>query len=224
MLEWVDADTSRPTLLFSPDISKSGTLTCKDKYYMRATQFITESALNDLERHLPSHIKHGHHAVDDLMHKIARRHNLTDEALHSMFKRKHMKSPHDLIKDDLREEGTDDRDNQVKDFIRWSIKTLHVQRPYPHFTLSEDTEDAQENHHTGQNNPEENTIWVYVGKRNLVDIFRTIFHELTHTRQYQMGMVKDGDSYPGSPIEVLADAMAGKYIKIYGKEHPEIFQ
>jgi hypothetical protein len=37
-------------------------------------------------------------------------------------------------------------------------------------------------------------------------------------------MIKDGDSYPGSPIEMLADMAAGKYIKFYGKEHPEIFQ
>lgn len=191
---------------------------------MRATQFITESALNDLERSLPGHLSHGHHAVDDLMHKIARRHNLTDEALRDMFKRKHLKSPHELIKNDLREEGTDDRDNQVKDFIKWSIETLHIQKPYPHFTLSEDTEDAQENHRTGQNNPEENTIWIYVGKRNLVDVFRTIFHELVHTRQSQLGMIKPGDSYPGSPIEAMADMMAGKYIKIYGEQHHEIFQ
>jgi hypothetical protein len=40
----------------------------------------------------------------------------------------------------------------------------------------------------------------------------------------QLGMIKDGDSYPGSPIEMLADMVAGKYIKIWGKKHPEIFQ
>jgi hypothetical protein len=37
-------------------------------------------------------------------------------------------------------------------------------------------------------------------------------------------MVKDGMSYPGSPIELLADMTAGKYVKWYGKEHPEIFE
>ena len=194
-----------------------------DKYYMRATQFITESALNDLERHLPNHLTHGHTAVDELMHKIARRHNLTDDALHAMFKRKHLKSPHDLLKDKLHEEGSDNS-NQIKDFIKWSINALNIQHPYPEFTLSEDTEDAQDNHHTGSNSPGENKIWVYVGKRNTVDIFRTIFHELVHTRQWQLGMIKPGMSYPGSPIEAMADMLAGKYIKIYGEQHHEIFQ
>jgi len=37
-------------------------------------------------------------------------------------------------------------------------------------------------------------------------------------------MIKPGDSYPGSPIEVMADVLAGKYMKIFGKEHHEIFQ
>ena len=40
----------------------------------------------------------------------------------------------------------------------------------------------------------------------------------------ELNMIKPGDSYPGSPIEAMADMLAGKYIKIYGKQHPEIFQ
>jgi hypothetical protein len=101
------------------------------------------------------------------------------------------------------------------------MKTLHIQRK-PKFTLSKNTKQAQKGHHTGLHSG--NSIWIYIGNRNLVDIFRTIFHELVHQRQEELNMIKDGDSYPGSPIEALADMMAGKYIKIYGKEHPEIFQ
>ena len=121
-------------------------------------------------------------------------------------------------------ESVDNADQlqQIKDFINWSMKTLNMQKPYPKFTLSRNTQQAQKGHHTGLHHGD--TIWVYIENRNLVDIFRTIFHELVHHRQDQLDMIKDGDSYPGSPIEALADMMAGKYIKIYGKEHPEIFQ
>jgi hypothetical protein len=115
----------------------------------------------------------------------------------------------------------DDDVQKIKDFIKWSMKTLHIQRK-PKFTLSKNTEQAQKGHHTGLHSGD--SIWVYIGNRNLVDIFHTIFHELVHQRQEELNMIKDGDSYPGSPIEALADMMAGKYIKIYGKEHPEIFQ
>lgn len=111
---------------------------------------------------------------------------------------------------------------KIKDFIKWSYKTLNMQKPYPRITISKNTEVAQAGHHTGVHKG--NDIWVYVGNRNLIDIFRTIFHELTHHRQMQLNMIKDGDSYPGSPIEMLADMAAGKYIKVYGKNHPEMFQ
>ena len=121
------------------------------------------------------------------------------------------------------EESVDSHDEvqQIKDFIKWSMKTLNV-KSKPKFTLSKNTEQAQAGHHTGVHSGDR--IWVYIGNRNLIDIFRTIFHELVHQRQQELNMIKDGDSYPGSPIEAMADMMAGKYIKIYGKEHPEIFQ
>ena len=122
-------------------------------------------------------------------------------------------------------EGVDSSDDiqKIKDFINWSIKQLHIQKPYPKITLSRNTKVAQQGHHTGVHT-EDNKIWVYIENRNLIDIFRTIFHELVHERQSQLNMIKDGDSYPGSPIEAMADMVAGKYIKIYGKDHPEIFQ
>ena len=122
-------------------------------------------------------------------------------------------------------EGVDSSDDiqKIKDFINWSIKQLHIQKPYPKITLSRNTKVAQQGHHTGVHT-EDNKIWVYIENRNLIDIFRTIFHELVHERQSQLNMIKDGDSYPGSPIEAMADMVAGKYLKVYGKMHPEIFQ
>lgn len=127
------------------------------------------------------------------------------------------------IQELLESENNTKRMKQIQDFIQWSYKTLNIQQPYPQFTFSTDQEQASKGHHTGMHTPD-NKIWVYIGNRNLVDIFRTIFHELVHERQSQLNMIKDGDSYPGSPIEAMADMMAGKYIKIYGAKHHEIFE
>jgi hypothetical protein len=115
----------------------------------------------------------------------------------------------------------EERDAHIYEFIEWCYKLLKIQNP-PEFELSYDTEEAQGNHHTGEHSG--NRIWVYVKNRNLIDILRTVLHELTHQRQTELGMIKPGDSYPGSPIEMLADMVAGKYIKVWGKKHPEIFQ
>ena len=119
------------------------------------------------------------------------------------------------------EDSETSQEQQINKFIEWTKKRLNI-KGNPEFTFSDDTEKAQEGHHTGVHSGDQ--IWVYTGNRNLIDILRTVFHELVHQRQDELGMIEQGDSYPGSPIEAMADMLAGKYIKIYGKEHPEIFQ
>lgn len=111
----------------------------------------------------------------------------------------------------------------LANFVRWAAKILKLEN-IPNIEYSDDTEEAQQGHHTGRHTTDDNKVWVYTKNRNLVDILRTVFHELVHCRQGELGKIKPGDSYPGSPIESEADMLAGKFIKIYGEKHPEIFQ
>jgi len=116
-----------------------------------------------------------------------------------------------------------DINDEVKKFTHWACKKLNIKK-IPKIELSYDTEEAQDGHHTGRHVVGGDSVWVYANNRNLVDILRTVFHELVHVRQSELGMIKDGDSYPGSPIEAEADMLAGKYIKIYEKKNRHIFQ
>jgi hypothetical protein len=113
--------------------------------------------------------------------------------------------------------------SEVEKFKDWACHKLHIKNT-PKIELSYDTEEAQDGHHTGRHVVGGDSIWVYAANRNLVDILRTVFHELVHVRQGELGMIGDGDSYPGSPIEAMADMLAGKYIKIYGKANRKVFQ
>jgi len=113
--------------------------------------------------------------------------------------------------------------SEVEKFKDWAVKQLHIKNPVK-ITLSYDTEEAQNGHHTGRHVEGSGEIWVYAANRNLIDILRTVFHELVHVRQGELGMIEPGDSYPGSPIEAMADMLAGKYIKIYGKQNRKVFQ
>jgi hypothetical protein len=141
-----------------------------------------------------------------------------------LFIKKFNKTPDRWIKDKLDEStGDDSLQSEVDKFVDWTIKKLNLQSK-PHVELSMDTEEAQTNHHTGGHKMGEDKIWVYAKNRNLVDILRTVFHELVHVRQGELNMIKPGDSYPGSPIEMMADVLAGKYIKIYGEQNHNIFQ
>jgi hypothetical protein len=116
-----------------------------------------------------------------------------------------------------------DLENEVEKFVDWTAKKLNLKK-VPSIELSMDTEEAQGNHHTGGHTPGSGVIWVYSKNRNLVDILRTVFHELVHVRQEELNMIKPNSSYPGSPIEAMADMLAGKYIKIYGEKNHHIFQ
>lgn len=112
---------------------------------------------------------------------------------------------------------------EVDKFADWACKILKVERK-PKITLSMDTEEAQTHHHTGRHIHGDDKIWVYAKNRNLVDILRTVFHELVHVRQGEKGEIGPNASYPGSPIEREADMLAGKWIKIYGEHNHHIFQ
>jgi hypothetical protein len=183
-----------------------------------------ESAIDDLVKELPSLAKHKYDTMDRLLKKVAAKHKISDKALERLFTNKFNKSPSNWLKNKL-DETSDDTDlaSEVQKFVEWTAKQLNL-KEVPTVELSMDTEEAQTNHHTGGHVPGEGSVWVYAKNRNLVDILRTVFHELVHVRQHEIGMIKPGDSYPGSPIEAMADMLAGKYIKIYGEKNNHVFQ
>ena len=190
---------------------------------MRFNDILTESAAHELAKRLPSLEKYDYNTIDDLMRKIAKKHRITGKALHDLFVRKYHKTPDTWAKKLDEESEVSNIQSEVEKFAEWAGKKLNIQH-MPKFELSQDTKDAQDNHHTGGHEMGSGSVWIYVKNRNLVDILRTVFHELVHIRQDELNMIKPGDSYPGSPIEVMADMLAGKYIKIYGEKNHHIFQ
>lgn len=122
---------------------------------------------------------------------------------------------------------TEDVDNadqmkRINHFIDWVYKKERINAPKPNIKLSNE-KDSEDMYHTGWYNADTNTMWVYTGNRNLIDILRTIAHELRHRKQGSEGRIH-GHSPPGSKLERDADAEAGYLMKLYGKEHPEIIE
>jgi len=190
---------------------------------MRASD-LTETPEIELVKKLPSLSKHDVTTIDRLVAKVAKKHRMSDKALKNLFVKKFKKTPDRYIKNKLDETTVDSEMKQeVEKFINWASDRLHL-KTKPEIELSYDTHEAQTHHHTGRHTEGDNKVWVYAKNRNLVDILRTVFHELVHVRQGELNMIKPNSSYPGSPIEVMADALAGKYIKIYGEKNHHIFQ
>jgi hypothetical protein len=68
-------------------------------------------------------------------------------------------------------------------------------------------------------------VKVYVKDRAIIDVCRSIAHELVHHKQNIEDRLNDvqADGEDGSPIENEANAVAGIIIRKYGKLHPELY-
>ena len=121
------------------------------------------------------------------------------------------------------EEADSAREQQILDFMQWCKRKLKLKQELPSIEFSNE-KDSPDMYHTGYYNNTEDKLWVYTGNRNLVDILRTVAHEFTHRKQGEQGRLEADQSYPGSPIEQEADAVAGYLMKLYGKEHPAIVE
>jgi hypothetical protein len=174
---------------------------------MRAKEFIIENTVQENPAYgLPTLDKHRYSVLDKLVKDAKKERNIAKKAIQS-----------------LDEEIDDNKAAEVAKAVEWICKKLNITK-IPAIELSMDTDEAQGNHHTGGHVPGSGKIWIYAKNRNLVDILRTTFHELVHVRQHDLDMIKPNSSYPGSPIEAMADMMAGKLIKIYGAANPHIFE
>jgi Zn-dependent peptidase ImmA (M78 family) len=67
---------------------------------------------------------------------------------------------------------------------------------------------------------------VYVKDRAVMDVCRSIAHELVHHKQNLENRISDhiNDGGDGSEIENEANAVAGVIIRKWGKLHPELYK
>jgi hypothetical protein len=66
-------------------------------------------------------------------------------------------------------------------------------------------------------------IRINAKNRSLVDVMRSIAHEMVHHKQYEDGRLKTPPPDIGGEIEDEANAKAGQYIKLYSKMDETIY-
>lgn len=111
----------------------------------------------------------------------------------------------------------------ARDFIGWVKDKLSIKGD-PAVKFSNNLESVK-NKHTFGTTRASGEIWVYIGNRNTADILRTLCHELVHYRQFEQGTAKEHmDKTQSLRIEDEANAVAGRLMREYGKEHVDIFE
>lgn len=111
-------------------------------------------------------------------------------------------------------------DEVVRQFGRMAIKHLGIPRP-PKLRLisSKDAEDS-----FGHYDPPTDTITLVVGDRHIMDILRTLAHELTHCKQFQDRDVPLEAGETGSKWENEANSEAGIIMRNFQNKFPEFFK
>ncbi len=129
-----------------------------------------------------------------------------------------------LIKQLLRERLLTKQDMDIRtvsDFINFAKEYLNITDDIGVELAFERTPDLTTTAYYDLNG----MIKVYVKDRAIIDVCRSIGHELVHHKQNLedrlIDAAKDGED--GSPIENEANAVAGIIIRKYGKLHPEIY-
>jgi len=69
-----------------------------------------------------------------------------------------------------------------------------------------------------------NRIELNIGNRHIMDVLRTLAHELVHYKQDTMGVLRADSGEDGSEHENEANAKAAVIMRLWAKMNPELFQ
>jgi hypothetical protein len=120
-------------------------------------------------------------------------------------------------------EDADNSNDIVQDFIQQVTIELGID-PMPEIHLHTDPEWSEQNHSFGRYDPESHTLNVSLPNRHVMDVLRTVAHELVHCSQNQQhGSLPDDAGETGSRWENDANARAGIIMRDWANSHPEHF-
>jgi len=120
-------------------------------------------------------------------------------------------------------EDSSNSNDIVNDFIQQVSMELGID-PMPEIHLHTNPEWSEHNHSFGRYDPDSHTLNVSLPNRHVLDVLRTVAHELVHCSQnQQQGGLPDDAGETGSRWENDANARAGIIMRDWANSHPEHF-
>ena len=109
------------------------------------------------------------------------------------------------------------------DFIRFAAKDLELDS-LPKFNFVFDSKESMERKSFGGYMPGEEFITITVKNRHIMDVCRTLAHELVHYKQDLDNELEDDEAgSTGSPQENEANARAAVIMRNFGRAFPDMF-
>jgi hypothetical protein len=116
-----------------------------------------------------------------------------------------------------------DIDSVLSRFFNNCIDFLEIENA-PEMVLHHNTDWSENTGSFGQFDPDANMLHLATSGRHVLDILRTMAHELTHCRQNEKHTLPLNAGETGSRWEDQANAMAGRIMRHWADEHPEMFK
>ena len=116
----------------------------------------------------------------------------------------------------------EDKKKKLKDFVLFVIRELKIESA-PTIAVQNGRKELKTTANYDYNK-ENKIIKVNAKNRALVDVMRSVAHELVHHKQYEEGRLKTSPPDIGGEIEDEANAKAGQYIKMYAKKDETIYE
>jgi ribosomal protein L31 len=94
----------------------------------------------------------------------------------------------------------------------------------PKLRLKKDPAWSIRNHSFGRYDSSTGELIVALGNRHIMDVLRTLAHELTHRKQDEQDQMPPDAGETGSSYENEANSQAGVLMREYAEMHPEYFE
>jgi hypothetical protein len=112
----------------------------------------------------------------------------------------------------------------LQDFVKFAARDLEL-KSLPKFDFVFDSSRSVEHKSFGGYAPGVEHITITVKNRHIMDVCRTLAHEMVHYSQDLKNELDDDDAgSTGSPQENEANARAAVIMRNWGKRHPEFFE
>jgi len=108
------------------------------------------------------------------------------------------------------------------DFINFCKKALEIEK-LPKIKFISDKNWVLGKRTFGEYSNQTRSLVVYIKNRHILDVMRTLAHELAHHRQNELGLLQPDSGETGSPIENDAHDIAGIIMRNYVKENPHVY-
>jgi hypothetical protein len=123
----------------------------------------------------------------------------------------------------IREDAVQTDEQILQDFIKFCVAELAIKQ-MPVVKLRKDPEWPKRHRTFGRYSDDDQQLEVAWGNRHIMDVLRTVAHELTHKRQHERENVPAGAGETGSEYENEANARAGVLMRDWARLHPEHFE